>query len=297
LNKIFVNVERYSIMTELKPNMVLRYYTTEKGKHYTAVVLKGDTILSVKKAGEKDKTIYNSLIHWLATLPGSVTTSDLDIREPGGLFDKKKDTLTLKDIAPTYDLLRFLLTYEAYSLENSFTSIKNTLTRKTHTYVQDADGTLHPVKYNRHIQKLYSEYHSTFGSTLEEIGFPANSPIYVSIPSKIRNKGSSLELTKFPFTSANYESFYDAKFAFIVDSHISNRWEYKNNKFHTLLCSSLKEHGYYIYTERFKYYILDSIFVNKMYKYLECNCVVIVSTHTNVIVQNFKPFGVIRIRP
>jgi hypothetical protein len=68
-------------MTELKPSMMLRYFTNDLGKHYTAVVLKNEKILSLKKAGEKDKTIYDSLIHWLATLPGTVTISDLDIKE------------------------------------------------------------------------------------------------------------------------------------------------------------------------------------------------------------------------
>jgi hypothetical protein len=53
-------------MTELKPTTMLRYFTNELGKHYTAIVLKNEKILSLKVAGEKDKTIYNSLTHWLA---------------------------------------------------------------------------------------------------------------------------------------------------------------------------------------------------------------------------------------
>ena len=69
-------------MTELKPSMMLRHFTNDLGKHYSAVVLKNEKILSLKRAGDKDKTIYDSLIHWLASLPGTVTISDLDIKEP-----------------------------------------------------------------------------------------------------------------------------------------------------------------------------------------------------------------------
>ena len=289
-------------MTELKPTMMLRYFTNELGKHYTAVVLKDEKILSLKRAGEKDKTIYDSLIHWLASLPGTVTISDLDIKEretalktPTSL---KKETITLKDIAPGYDLFRFLLTYEAYSLKNSLASTKNTYKFETRTYVQDVEGNLHPVKYNRHLQKLYSEHHNKFGSTLEEIGFPKNADIYVKVPGiyyeNRRYREWSFDKAKFPFTSADYESFYNAKFAFVFCPILTYAWGNKEH-YHPLITNFLKEEGYHIYTQFFRNPYTDSIFYSSIYKYLEANIVVVQPSWKEIIVQNHKPIGFVRI--
>lgn len=288
-------------MTELKPSMILRYYTGENNKHHTAIVLKNEKILSVKVAGEKDKTIYDSLIHWLASLPGAVTISDLDIQERE-YFPKppssKKTTITLKDIAPNYDLLRFLLTYEAYNLKNSLVSTENTQRFETRTYVQDAEGNLHPVKYNRRLQKLYSEYHDKIGSTLEEIGFPQNADIYVKVRGAYYDNRKyndlSFDKAKFPFTYVDYESFYDSKIAFVCCPIISYVWE-NDNHYHTLITNYLKEEGYYVYTQFFRSPYTDSIFYSPIYKYLEGNIVVIQPSWKEVVVQNYKPIGIARI--
>jgi hypothetical protein len=291
-------------MTELKPSMMLRYFTNENGNHFTAVVLKDDKILSLKRAGEKDKTIYDSLIHWLASLPGTVTVSDLTITEresfprPPNPFKKK--TLTLKDIAPTYDLLRFLLTYEAYSLKNTLASLKNTTMLKTRTYVQDTEGSLHPVKYNRFLRKLYSEYHDKLGTTLEEIGFQANADIYVSVSGYYYNKryrDVSFDKAKFPFTSTDYEAFYNAKFAFVTTPILNYVWGVydDNDHRHTLITEYLKQKGYYIYTQFFQHPNTYSIFYSSLYKYLEANIVVVQPSIKEVLVQNYKPFGLVRI--
>jgi hypothetical protein len=292
-------------MTELKPSMMLRYFTSDNGKHYTATVLKDNKILSLKRAGDKDKTIYDSLLHWLTSLPEGVTVSDLDIKErehtlkaPSSL---KKDTITLKDIAPTYDLLRFLLTYEAYSLKNTLVSMEDTFKIPTRTYVQDDEGNLHPVKYNRHMRKLYSEYHAKFGTTLEEIGFPAGSDIYISIPGVYYSKvyrEVSFDKAKFPFTMSDYKSFYDAKIAFVTTPILNYVWGQSQPDsvyYHTLICDYLKSEGYYIYTKCYRPYNTDSIFANKMYKYLESNLLTVVPALTDVIVQNYNPLGFVKI--
>jgi hypothetical protein len=292
-------------MTELKPSMMLRYFTNELGKHYTAVVLKNEKILSLKRAGEKDKTVYDSLIHWLATLPGTVTISDLDIKEressPKAPTSLKKDTITLKDIAPNYDLLRFLLTYEAYCLKNSLASVTNIYKFETRTYVKDAEGNLHPVKYNRHIQKLYSEYHDKIGSSLEELGFPRDAEIYVRVPGVYyenrRYRECSMDKAKFPFTYQDYESFYDAKFAFICCPILNYVWgnDDDDEHRHTLITNYLKKEGYYIYTQFFRHPYTDSIFYSSLYKYLEANIVVVQPSFKEVLVQNYKPIGLVRI--
>jgi hypothetical protein len=289
-------------MTELRPSMMLRYYPAEQGKHYTAVVLKNEKILSVKAAGQKDKTVYDSLIHWLATLPGTVTISNLDIKERGTPY-LNKDTITLKDIAPNYDLFRFLLTYEAYCLKNSLVSIKNTYKFETRTYVKDAEGNLHPVKYNRRLQKLYSEYHDKFGSSLEEIGFPQDAEIYVRVPGVYyenrRYREWSMDKAKFPFTYQDYELFYDAKFAFVCCPILNYAWgvydDNDNKHRHTLITHYLKEEGYYIYTQFFRNSCVDSIFYSPLYKNMEANLVVIQPSIKEVLVQNYKPLGFVKI--
>lgn len=297
-------------MTEFKPSTMLRYFTNENGKHYTAIILKNEKILSLKKAGEKDKTMYDSIIHWLATLPcsanGSVTVSDLDIKEresspkpPKSVF--KKDSITLKDIAPTYDLLRFLLTYEAYTLKNSLVSLRDTYKIETRTYVKDLEGNLHPVKYNRYLQKLYSEYHDKFGSTLEEIGFPHNADIYVKVPGVYydnrRYRECSLDKAKFPFTSENYESFYNAKLAFVTTPILKYNWNDADNDKYTykLITDYLAGRGYYIYSQFYRSSNIDSIFNNSKYNYLEGNIVVVQPIFEELIVHNYNPIGFVKI--
>lgn len=293
-------------MTELKPSMMLRYFTNENGNHYTATVLKDNKILSLKRAGQNEKVIYESLIQWLTSLPEGVTVSDIDIKErvttPKAPSSLKKPTIKLKDIAPTYDLLRFLLTYEAYSLKNSLVSTDNIFTKQTRTYVQDAEGNLHPVKYNRYLQKLYSEHHEKFGQTLEEIGFPAGADIYVSIPPVYYGKVYrewSLDKVKLPFTALDYESFYDARFAFVLTPILYYPWgaDYQSraDEYHKLVCNCLKEKGYYIFTKFYRYANVDSIFVNKLYKYLEGNLVAVNPAFTHMLVQNYNPLGFAKI--
>lgn len=298
-------------MTEIKPSTMLRYFTNENGKHYSAVVLKNNKILSVKIAGEKDKTMYDSIIHWLASLPcsanGSVTISDIDIKEresspkPPSTRLLKKDTITLKDIAPTYDLLRFLLTYEAYTLKDSLVSLKDTYKIETRTYVKDLEGNLHPVKYNRYLQKLYSEFHDKFGTTLEEIGFPHNADIYVKVPGLYydnrRYRELSFDKAKFPFTSENYESFYDSKFAFVVTPTLRYNWNDADNNVyhHKLITDYLKMRGYHIYTQFFRSPHSSSIFNSSKYKYLEGNLVVVQPIFDEVIVHNYNPIGFVKI--
>lgn len=293
-------------MTELSCSTMLRYFTGENGKHYSAVVIKDNKILSLKKAGEKDKTIYESLIHWLATLPEGVTISDIDIKErdyiPKTPSSLKKTTITLKDIAPNYDLLRFLITYEAYSLKNSLISAENVQKLKTHTYVKDAEGDLHPVKYNRRLQKLYSEHHDKIGSNLEDIGFPKDSEIYVSVPGIYYNKRYvdwSFSKAKFPFTHTDYESFYDAKFAFVVSPILKYMWSNDTmsdeSYYHNLICNYLKEDGYYVYTQFFRTPYTDSIFHSPIYKYFEGNIAVVQPNWKDVIVFNYKPVGFVKI--
>ena len=292
-------------MTELKPSMMLRHFTNDLGKHYTAVVLKNEKILSLKRAGDKDKTIYDSLLHWLASLPGTVTISDLDIKEPE-ITKKisnslKNNTITLKDISPNYDLLRFLITYEAYCLKNSLISTKNTFKLETHTYVLDSEGNLHPVKYNRRLRLMYSEYHNKVGSTFEEIGFPHNSDIYVKVNShwydNRKYRECSFDKVKFPFTYTDYESFYNTKIAFVLSPTLSNSWgSHKiNNYYHTLITNYLEEKGYYIFTKFFQRPNTDSIFYSSKYKYFEGDIVVVQSNYDEVICWNYKPFGIIRI--
>ena len=285
---------------------MLRYFTAENGKHYTATVLKDNKILSLKCAGQSEKVIYDSLIQWLTTLPEGVTVSDLDIKERGPSLKApsalKNPTITLKDIAPTYDLLRFLLTYEAYSLKNSLVSTDNIFSKPTCTYVQDAEGNLHPVKYNRHMRKLYSEHHEKFGQTLEEIGFSAGADIYVSIPPVYYGKVYrewSFDKVKLPFTVHDYEAFYQAKFAFVLTPILYYPWgaDYQSRKdeYHKLVCDFLKEEGYYVFTKFFRYANVDSIFVNKLYKYLEGNLVVVNPAFTHMLVQNYNPLGYVKI--
>jgi hypothetical protein len=293
-------------MTELKPSMMLRYFTNENGKHFTATVLKDNSILSLKRAGEKDKTKYDSLIHWLASLPGTVTISDLDIQErtiiPKPPNSKNIKTITLNDLAPTYDLFRFLLTYEAYSLKNSLASLTNTFKFETRTYVQDAEGNLHPIKYNRFLKTLYSPYHDKFVTNLEDLGFPANANIFVKISGVYYGKKYrqySLDMVKLPFTSADYKSFYDAKFAFVITPILNYVWGQDtlgNNYYHTLICNYLKQQGYTIFTKCCQNYNSDSIFINKIYKYLEANIVTVFPSFTQAIVQNYKPLSLAQIR-
>lgn len=290
-------------MNELKPSTMLRYFTNELGKHYTAVALKDEKILSLKKAGEKDKTIYDSITHWLATLPGTVNISDLDIKEHKSSLKTpasiKKNTITLKDIAPNYDLLRFLLTYEAYCLKNSLISTNNTYTLKTRTYVKDIQGNLHPVKYNRRLQKLYSKYHDKFGSTLEELGFPQDADIYVSVPGLYYENRQyrewSIDKATFPFTFDDYESFYDAKFAFVCCPILQYVWNDDDDYRHNLITNYFKEQGYYIYTTFFRKPCKDSIFYNSIYKYLEANIIVVHPRFKEILVQNYKPISFIKI--
>jgi len=285
---------------------MLRYFTGENGKHFTAVVLKDKSILSLKRAGEKDKTIYDSLIHWLTSLPEGVTVADIDIKEretfPKPPNSLKKDTITLKDIAPTYDLLRFLLTYEAYALKNSLRSVKDTFKLKTRTYVKDAEGNLHPVKYNRILQKLYSEHHDKLGTTLEEIGFPVNAEIYVNVPSIDYNKiypDASFDKVNLPFNTTDYKSFYDAKFGFVASPILKYCWGselYEDVNYHHLfICEYLKEQGYYVFTKFFRVLNNDTIFFNKMFKCLEANMVVVQPKFTDMVIYNYKPMGFVKV--
>lgn len=299
-------------MTELKPSMILRYFTNDLGKHYTAVVLKNKTILSVKKAGKKDKTVYESVDHWLATLPGSVipgsvipgsvipesaiprsvTISDIDIKERE-ISIKSKPPITLKTIAPNYDLFRFLLTYEAYGLKDSLASTNTSRHFATHTYVKDAEGNIHPVNYNRRYQLLHSEYHNVSGSTLEEIGFPPDADIYVRIPTAYYGANSyhkwSMDKAKFPFTYQNYESFYDAKIAFVPSRHQKYIWNSQNH--YDLLTNYLKEKGYYIYSQYFTNLVPSSIFhPKKANETLEANIIVVQPCYKSTVILNtYKP--------
>jgi hypothetical protein len=291
-------------MTELKPSMMLRYFTGENGRHYSAVVIKDSKILSLKKAGEKDKTVYDSLIHWIATLPEGATASDIDITErtstPKSPSSLKKSTITLKDIAPNYDLLRFLLTYESNSLKNSLISKENVYNHVARTYVKDSNGDLHAVKYNRAKQLLYSEFHDKFGSTLEEIGFPSDTDIYVSVPAWFYNKqyrDLSMKKMSFPFTIDNYESFYDAKFAFIYPPYVCMWPDYKmdDNHHYNLICKFLEGEGYYIWKDNFRYYASDSIFINKAFKYMEANIVTVQPSFKELIMYNYKPMGLVKV--
>ena len=151
------------------------------------------------------------------------------------------------------------------------------------------------------MRKLYSEYHAKFGTTLEEIGFPAGSDIYVSIPGVYYSKvyrEVSFDKAKFPFTMSDYESFYDAKIAFVTTPILNYVWgrdKYDNIYYHTLIYNYLKSKGYYIYTKCFRPYNTDSIFVNKLYKYLEGNLLTVVPAFTDVIVQNYNPLGFVKI--
>ncbi len=277
-----------------KPSTTLRYFTNENGKHYTAVVLKDQRILSLKVAGEKDKTIYDSLDNWLSSIPYSVDVSDLDIKEreyaPKPPFKVPMyDTITLKDIAPTYDLLRFLLTYEAFSLKNSL--CKDVKKFQTKTYVMDAEGNLHPVKYNRSMGKLYSEYHRKAGTSLEEIGFPAGADIYVSVPGTYYEwpqNTPSLEKALFPFSAENYEEFYTAKFAFVV-TPIGAFWR---GDIHKNICNTLREKGYYIYSKFFQHHSnKDSILFNKKFKAFEGNLAVVHPSFNDLYVYKYNPIG------
>ena len=277
-----------------KPSTTLRYFTNENGNHYTAVVLKDQKILSLKVAGEKDKTIYDSLDNWLLSLPGDITVSDLDIKEreyaPKPPFKVvKSDTITLKDIAPTYDLLRFLLTYEAFSLKNSLS--KDVKKYQTKTYVMSADGNLHPVKYNRSMGKLYSEHYRKVGTSLKEIGFPVGADIYVSVPGtyyEYTQITPSLEKALFPFSAENYEEFYTAKFAFVV-TPIGAFWR---DGIHNSACNALKEKGYCVYSKFFQHHSnKDSILFNKKFKALEGNLAVIHPSFDDLYVYKYNPIG------
>jgi hypothetical protein len=64
-------------MTELVPFMMLRYYTMVGDKYYTATILEDNTILSLQRAGNIDNTLYESLIHWITSLPDGVSISDI----------------------------------------------------------------------------------------------------------------------------------------------------------------------------------------------------------------------------
>ena len=293
-------------MTELKPSMIMRYYTGENGLHYTAIVLKNEKILSVKRAGEKEKKVYDSLIHWLSTLPEGVTITDLDIQEQDNVPKilaqaKKTSEITLKDIAPNYDLFRFLLTYESHSLINSLVNKDNTYLHATRTYVKGNDGDLHPVKYNRRLQLLYSEYHDKFGSTLEEIGFPADADIYVKVYAWFYNRKTyrdfSMRKMNFPFTIKDYEAMYDGKFAFIIPSYVCSWPEYRSdNHHHIMICDYLKNKGYHVWNENFRFYDRDSIFINSVFKYLEANIVVVNPSFDELVVYNYKPWGIVKIK-
>ncbi len=280
-----------------KPSTTLRYFTNENGKHYTAVVLKDQRILSLKVAGEKDKTIYDSLDDWLSSIPYSVDVSDLDIKEreyaPKKPFKvQKSDTITLKDIAPTYDLLRFLLTYEAFSLKNSL--CKNVKQFQTKTYVMDGEGNLHPVKYSRNMGKLYSEYHRKVGTTLEVLGFPAGADIYVNVPGVYYGKSQitpSLEKVLFPFSAENYKDFYTAKFAF-VSTPIRSFW--RNYDMYNNVCNTLKEKGYYIYSKFFQTN-KDSIMFSKKFKSFEGDIIVADPSFNDLYVYKYNPIGCYKI--
>jgi hypothetical protein len=279
-----------------KPSTTLRYFTNENGKHYTAVVLKNEKILSLKVAGEKDKTVYDSLTHWLASIPYPITVSDLDIKEreyaPKPPFKvTKSDTITLKDIAPTYDLLRFLITYEAFSLKNSL--CKDVKKFQTKTYVMDGEANLHPVKYNRSMGKLYSEYHRTVGTTLEELGFPFGADIYVSVLGVYyghTQNTPSLEKAQFPFSAKNYKEFYNSKFAF-VSTPIMSFW---NNIMYNNIYNTLSENGYYLYSKFFQTN-KDSIFVNKKFKSFEGNIVVVQPSFNEFYLYKYNPIGFYKI--
>jgi hypothetical protein len=283
-----------------KSSTTLRYFTNENGKHYTAVVLKDQTILSLKVAGEKDKTIYDSFDEWLLSLPENATVSDLDIKEreyvPKPPFKVPAyDTITLKDIAPTYDLLRFLLTYEAFSLKNSLYNIAKKF--QTKTYVMDADSNLHPVKYNRSMGKLYSEYHKKMGTTLEEIGFPVDAEIYVMVPGVyygLSQLSPSLERAEFPFSYKNYQEFYTAKFAFVATP--INRFWNMDYTFYSSICGSLKDKGYYVYSRFFQYHSnKDSILFSKKFKTFEGNLAVVEPSFNEIYIYKYNPIGCYKI--
>lgn len=278
-------------MTEFNPGMILRYFTNDN-THYTGIILKNDKVLSVKVAGQKDKTIYDSIIHWLATLPGSVTVSDLDIQERVSAVKSNKvkpyKKQTLKDIAPNYDLLRFLFTYEMYNLQNSLLGNNNNRI-KTRTYVKDKDGSLCPVKYNRLTQKLYSTHHNKYGSNLEEIGFPLDADIYVSFTNYVSYESyTSFIKMNFPFTLNNYTSVYGSKIAFVANCNSLSKDKYN------VVCEYLKTSGYSIYTLKSNFPRNDSIFRNKAYKYLNDTIIIVIDGYNCLTIQNFNPFKLIQ---
>ena len=95
----------------------------------------------------------------------------------------------------------------------------------------------------------------------------------------------------FPFTIHDYEGFYAAKIAFIAPSFM-HTWpnnSYEANYHFDMVCNYLKEQGYHIMVENFRYYGRDSIFLNKTYKYLIANIVIVQPLFTEMIVYNYNP--------
>jgi hypothetical protein len=279
-------------MTDFPPSTHIRYFTGLENVHYTAIVLKNKKLLSVKCAGKKDKTTYDTFEHWLNSIPGNITVADLDIEEPIGL-----NYISFRSCAPNYDLFRFLLTYETYKLKNSLPTTDNVTIFESFTYVANEHGDLHPVKYNRYTKKLYSVYHKTFGSDLVELGFPPNAPIYVKVQidkyCKWQRDTYYKKMT-FPFTPDNYTDFYDTRCAFILNKKSIYWPDYKQetNYHYDLIYKYLEDKGYTI----FIYHIVCftgsySIFS----KQFEGNVVTIRPSFKELLLTNYNDGGFMKI--
>jgi hypothetical protein len=72
---------------------LLRYYSTERETHDTALVLEGGEVLHVKQNSQPIKKKYPSVEAWLESLPDTPSIDQLEVTEPGEEKEKEeKDT-------------------------------------------------------------------------------------------------------------------------------------------------------------------------------------------------------------
>lgn len=190
-------------MTELQPYTIVGY-----AGEYSGIVLSNGEILSCKYGGNDDSTVYSSLIHWLATLPGCVGAADINMIDTtcSSIEFQKIYFRLLKQFAGNYDAFRFLLIHTAYKMVDSLVTMDNTYGRVSRTFVSDIYGVLHPVKYNSFLQLFYSEHHKKLGKSLEEIGFHYGANIYVLLGDNSRKvfKKMDFNISKKDFAVLSY---------------------------------------------------------------------------------------------
>ena len=239
-------------MSYYKPGSLLR--VTADAVKYTSVVLKNGIILQVKKGGVPGKVFFNSVDDWLGSMSGNPSEESISCEHPTvsnpctGVknalsWSKANYALTLRDIAPTYDLMRMFFAHEQYAITESLAYSTKRKDKPTIAGLT-TEGHIAPIYYNRILGQFTSRNSNKLVTNLSECGFCEDTPLY-----RVTGRDTSigvpyLERIEFPFNKDNYTQLYDGKIALI------GAWTHGHPVFGRLnAIAALKNAGYIVFTK------------------------------------------------